>query len=150
VAALTHDIAIARAALLEVHDLDLDLDVTGADGFTSRTRIRFGSRTEGRTFMDVAPRLAWCEGFWYAEQSELCSPYAQRYFTDIPSTAPLRAGPVSSMVALLAFPRYHVSAETERVATQALEGSDLSTGVRRSIGDRTDDLRRALAVRGHA
>jgi aminopeptidase N len=56
VAALTHDEAIARAALLEVHDYDVDLDMTGADAFTSRTRIGFHSRAQGRTFVDLAPR----------------------------------------------------------------------------------------------
>jgi aminopeptidase N len=94
--------------------------------------------------------FAWCEGFWYAEQTELCTPYVQRYFTDIPATAHFRAGLVTSMCALLAFPRYHVSAATELAATRTLQRSDLSTEVRRSVGDATDDLRRALAVRKDA
>jgi aminopeptidase N len=94
--------------------------------------------------------FAWCEGFWYAEQTELCTPYVQRYFTDIPATAHFRAGLVTSMCALLAFPRYHVSAATELAATRTLQRSDLSTEVRRSVGDATDDLRRAMAVRKDA
>jgi aminopeptidase N len=94
--------------------------------------------------------FAWCEGFWYAEQTELCSPYAERYFAEMPATAQFRAGVVTSVCALLAFPRYHVTAATERAATRTLERTDLSSEVRRSLGDRTDDLRRALAVRGDA
>src|SRR4028118_1989610 len=54
--ASAHPHAVARAALIGVHDYDIDLDVTAAEGFTSHTRIGFSARTAGRTFVDVAPR----------------------------------------------------------------------------------------------
>jgi aminopeptidase N len=90
---------------------------------------------------------AWCEGFWYAEQTELTRTYAERFFTDIPATASFRTGQVAGFSALTGFPRYHVEADTLALADRALARPDLVPGIRRSLQDCRDDLRRALAVR---
>ncbi len=86
-------------------------------------------------------------GFWRSEQTGLTAPYVERYFAEIARTASLRQGWVVAHLAGLAYPRTSVSRATlER--SQALLGSDdLDSGIRRSIIDATDDLRRALASR---
>jgi aminopeptidase N len=63
VCALTKAEAEARAALIEVHDYEVELDLTGADAadegsatrtFGSRSRVRFSCRTPGSTtFVEV-------------------------------------------------------------------------------------------------
>jgi aminopeptidase N len=98
------------------------------------------------TSADNYTLYATCEGFWAPEQHELTAPYVGRYFEEIPAAAGLRTGWVVAEMSRLAYPRYAVSAETADMAEAAM-GRDLATGVRRSIADRTDDLRRALAVR---
>ncbi len=89
---------------------------------------------------------ATCEGFWAPEQQELTAPYVARYFEEIPASTGLRTGWVVGEMSRLAYPRYAVSDETVDLAEAAM-GQDLATGLRRSIADQTDDLRRALAVR---
>jgi aminopeptidase N len=89
---------------------------------------------------------ATCEGFWQPEQPELTKSYVRRYFDEIPATAGLRSGWVVSETAKLAYPVYAVAADTVRLAEEVL-GDDLDVGVRRSIADRTHDLRRAVEVR---
>jgi aminopeptidase N len=93
---------------------------------------------------------ATCEGFWAPEQLDLTWPYVARYFAEIPATAGLRSGWVVGETTRLAYPVYAVADETLAAAEQALDGGqghDLGPGVRRSLADRTHDLRRALAVR---
>jgi aminopeptidase N len=93
---------------------------------------------------------ALCEGFWWPDQAELLAPYVDRYFDDIPSTAALRSGIVVAQTASLAFPKYAVSHRTLELAESSLSGSALGPGLRRSVADRVDDLRQALAVRAAA
>ena len=90
---------------------------------------------------------ALCEGFWQPEQSELTEPYVARYFREVPATASIRSGWLAQSAALLSFPVFAVEPSTLALAERTLAGKDLSAGVRRSIVDCTDDLRRALAVR---
>ena len=90
---------------------------------------------------------AMCEGFWWPDQVDLLEPYVDRYFDDIPGTARLRSGMVVAQAASLAFPKYAVSHRTLALAETSLSGADLGPGLRRSVADRADDLRQALAVR---
>ncbi|MFF3870367.1 aminopeptidase N [Streptomyces sp. NPDC001978] len=53
---LTRDEAQLRAELLDVHRYTIDLDLTAGDEtFDSRTVIRFTTRTDGDTFVEVKP-----------------------------------------------------------------------------------------------
>ncbi|MFF1460959.1 aminopeptidase N [Streptomyces sp. NPDC058330] len=53
---LTREEAQTRAQLIDVHRYTVDLDVTtGEDTFTSRTTIRFTTRTPGDTFVELKP-----------------------------------------------------------------------------------------------
>jgi aminopeptidase N len=90
---------------------------------------------------------AMCEGFWQPEQGQLCAPYVPRYFTDLPATADFRSGWVVQESSRLVYPAYAVEPVTLELAEAALARDDLAPGVRRSIVDATDDLRRALASR---
>ncbi|GAA1795710.1 aminopeptidase N [Planosporangium flavigriseum] len=91
--------------------------------------------------------LALAEGFWQPEQEELTAAYVSRYFQDMPTMAARRSAQVVSQVAGAAYPRYAVRAATAEAAQRLLDRTDLPAVLRRVIGDRTDDLRRALAVR---
>ncbi|MEV4438155.1 aminopeptidase N [Streptomyces sp. NPDC049577] len=54
--ALTRDEAQTRAALLDVHRYDIELDLTtGDEHFASATTIRFTARTAGDTFVELKP-----------------------------------------------------------------------------------------------
>ncbi len=87
------------------------------------------------------------QSFFQRDQVELTGCYTDRYFTDIPQTAQIRTGWIVELTAVLGYPRYSVEESTLRLADDCLAREDLDTGVRRSIGDSTDDLRRVLASR---
>ncbi|MEJ7775126.1 MAG: aminopeptidase N [Nocardioidaceae bacterium] len=90
---------------------------------------------------------ALARSFFPRDQVELTAPYTGRYFTDVPLTAQIRTGWIVERTAILGYPRYAVDESTLRLADACLAREDLDTGVRRSIGDSTDDLRRVLASR---
>jgi aminopeptidase N len=94
--------------------------------------------------------LALAEGFWHPEQEGLTEAYVSRYFEDMPAMAARRSAQVVSQVAGAAYPRYAVGPATLEAAQRLLDRADLPAMLRRVIGDRTDDLRRALAVRSLA
>jgi aminopeptidase N len=87
------------------------------------------------------------EYFFRPGQEEVTGAFVPRYFTDIPATASLRTGAVVASVAQLAYPRFAVSPETLRLSSQCLDDPSLPELARRSISDRTDDLRQAVASR---
>jgi aminopeptidase N len=90
---------------------------------------------------------ALAEGFWHPEQTELTAPYVARYFDEIAATARLRQGWVVARLAWLAYPRTAVSQGTLDRSAALLARPDLDSGIRRSVVDAGDDLRRALASR---
>jgi aminopeptidase N len=92
---------------------------------------------------------ALAEGFWQPEQTELTAPYVERYFDEIAATARLRQGWVVARLALLAYPSTAVSQDTLDRSAALLARPDLDSGIRRSVVDAGDDLRRALASRTH-
>ncbi|MDR7278633.1 aminopeptidase N [Catenuloplanes atrovinosus] len=92
--------------------------------------------------------VAYGQGFWQPEQSELTAPYVERYFAEIPEAAPLRSGWSAERLAALTFPAYAVSPETRAASARLLAREDLHPAVRRAVTDADDDMRRALRSRG--
>jgi aminopeptidase N len=90
---------------------------------------------------------ALAEAFWHPEQTALTAPYIERYFDEIAATAQLRQGWVVARLAVLAYPSTAVSQGTLERSAQLLARPDLDSGIRRSVVDAGDDLRRALAAR---
>jgi aminopeptidase N len=90
---------------------------------------------------------ALAEGFWDPDQRELTDPYVARYFDQIASTARLRSGWVVDRLALLAYPWTAVDDATVDATERLLADDGLHAGIRRSVIDAGDDLRRAVAVR---
>ncbi|HEU0129309.1 MAG TPA: ERAP1-like C-terminal domain-containing protein, partial [Pseudonocardiaceae bacterium] len=90
---------------------------------------------------------ALAERFFHRDQTDLTEKYTRRYFDEIPATAAFRTGWMVERTALLVYPRYAVSDATVALAQRCLTRADLDPGVRRSISDRTDDLRRVLRSR---
>ncbi len=88
-----------------------------------------------------------CDGFWWPEQTELVASYVPRYFVDVPATVSLRQGYVVAQTASEAYPRFAVDDATAEHAERLLGRDDIDAGVRRSVADRTDDLRKSIAVR---
>jgi aminopeptidase N len=53
---LTHDEAVARAALLDIHSYVVELDLTGEDDFAATTTVSFACREPGAaTFVEIRP-----------------------------------------------------------------------------------------------
>ncbi len=90
---------------------------------------------------------ALAERFFHPEQIQLTSAYVSRYFEDIPDTAKIRTGWMVDRTAGLAYPRYAVTEGTVALADQCFDRTDLDTGLRRAVSDRTDDLRRVVTSR---
>ena len=87
------------------------------------------------------------EAFWPPSQRELTDPWVDRYFADIAATATLRSGWVVPRLALLAYPWSAVRPDTLAAGDALLADPSLPPGIRRSVVDAADDLRRALRVR---
>jgi aminopeptidase N len=85
--------------------------------------------------------------FWQPEQTELLTPYVERYFADMPEMMRVRSGMSAEKTALAAYPSVMVAPETRRRAAELLAREDLDPILRRVVIDADDDLRRALAVR---
>jgi aminopeptidase N len=91
--------------------------------------------------------LATAEGFWQPEQAELCAPYVERYFAELPVVATRRTAMVLERLAEAAFPRFAVTERTREAAWALLARDDLDPTVRRAVTDGDDELGRALAAR---
>jgi len=90
---------------------------------------------------------ALAEGFWQPEHNVLTAPFVARYFDEIGGTAALRSGWVLARLAQYAYPWTAVHATTLERTEALLARPDLDEGIRRSVLDAGDDLRRALAAR---
>ncbi len=90
---------------------------------------------------------ATAEGFWQPEQRQLTAPYVERYAAEIGATAAFRSGWVVARLALLAYPWCVVSPNTLAATERLLADETLDAGIRRSVVDSGDELRRAVAVR---
>ncbi|MER7247319.1 aminopeptidase N [Kribbella sp. NPDC000426] len=87
------------------------------------------------------------EGFWHPAQLELTAPYVERYFAEIGGTEKLRSGWVIATTAKLAYPRYTVEQRVLDRSADLVADEAVAAGIRRSVGDLADDLKRALAIR---
>ncbi|MEP6665042.1 MAG: ERAP1-like C-terminal domain-containing protein, partial [Nocardioidaceae bacterium] len=90
---------------------------------------------------------ALAEVFFRRDQTDLTASYTARYFEEIPGTAKIRTGWIVERTTVLGFPRFAVTGAALELAEQCLADKELDTGVRRSISDATDDLRRVVASR---
>jgi aminopeptidase N len=90
---------------------------------------------------------ALADGFWQPRQNVLTAPFVTRYFDEIADTAGLRSGWVVARLAQLAYPWTAVHPMTLEHTDALLARADLDEGVRRSVVDAGDDLRRALDAR---
>ena len=92
---------------------------------------------------------ALAERFFLPEQADITAEFVDRYFAEMPATVRIRTGELVQRTASLVYPRYAVSDATVALAERCLGQADLDTGVRRSVSDRTDDLRRVLSSRAN-
>ncbi|WP_375483572.1 aminopeptidase N [uncultured Jatrophihabitans sp.] len=90
---------------------------------------------------------ALAEGFWVPSQHELTAPYVERYFDDVVTAAGLRSGFVVERLTALLYPWTAVEDDTWAATQRLLARDDLHAGLRRSVVDAGDDLRRALESR---
>ncbi|GAA2518685.1 aminopeptidase [Winogradskya humida] len=99
---------------------------------------------------DASNRLleATAQGFWQPEQLAVVSPYAERYFTDVPQMLARRGGMSGERVAVIAYPSVVVAPETRRLAAELMASPDISSIMHRVVTDGDDDVRRALLARG--
>ncbi|MDT7573052.1 MAG: aminopeptidase [Actinomycetota bacterium] len=89
---------------------------------------------------------ALASGFWQLEQVELCRPYVDRYFAQIPGVWEARTPQVAQALANALYPGVVVEQDVlDR--TDAFLAGDLPAGLRRVVLERADDLRRAVAAR---
>ncbi|GAA4119668.1 aminopeptidase N [Knoellia locipacati] len=86
-------------------------------------------------------------GFWSSGSLEDLRPYAARYVADIPRLAEWLGADALDRVATLAFPSRIVETETVALVRAAMERPDVTSGVRRSMGDELSKLEEALASR---
>jgi aminopeptidase N len=96
---------------------------------------------------------ATASGFFVAGQESLTDAYVPRFFTELPATASFRQGWALARTVLFGYPHSAAGEATLAMAEAALARADLAPGVRRSLVDGTDSLRRAvrsLARFGHA
>jgi len=87
------------------------------------------------------------DGFWWPEQQLLTAPYVPRFFTELPATAELRQGWVVAGSTKAAFPRFAVDPSSLLLADRLIADDTVDRGVRRSVVDEADGVRRALRVR---
>ncbi|WP_433156922.1 aminopeptidase N [Kribbella sp. CA-247076] len=154
-------VLLQLARLGAVGDAEIDAELqrdTSSEGVVHATRCRAAlptpaakerAWTQIMTDADVAnyELYAACEGFWHPGQLELTAPYVDRYFAEIAGTEKLRSGWVVASSAKLAFPRYAVEQAIVTRAADLVADESVAAGIRRSVGDSVDDLKRALAVR---
>ena len=90
---------------------------------------------------------ALAEGFWQPSQTALTAPYVDRFFADVVPLATMRSGYVAERLAAQLYPWTAVTDDTWTATRELLARADLPAGVRRSVVDTGDDLRRALESR---
>jgi len=154
-------VLLQLARLGAVGDAEIDAEIErdpSSEGVVHATRCRAALPTavaKERAWMQIMTDAelanyelyAACEGFWHPTQLELTAPYVDRYFAEISGTEKLRSGWVVATSAKLAFPRYAVEQRVVDRAADLVADQSVAAGIRRSISDSADDLKRALAVR---
>jgi aminopeptidase N len=90
---------------------------------------------------------AMADGFWQLDQVELCRPYVERYFSEIPQLWQSRSPQVARALATRLYPGVVVEQAVLDRGAELLADDDLPPGLRRVVLERGDDLRRAVAAR---
>jgi aminopeptidase N len=85
--------------------------------------------------------------FFRPRQEHITAAYVGRYFEDIPASTQFRSGWMVEQLAGMVYPAYALDDVTLEHAARCLASDSIPAGLRRAIGDETDDLRRA--VRSH-
>ncbi|MFD7155167.1 aminopeptidase N [Kribbella sp. NPDC059898] len=150
---------LARLGAIGEADIDAELRRdSSSEGVVHATRCRAALPTadaKERAWAQITTDAdlpnyelyAACEGFWHPTQAELTAPYVDRYFAEIAGTQKLRSGWVVASSAGLAFPRYAIEQRVVDLAAGLIADESVAAGIRRSVADSTDDLKRALSVR---
>jgi aminopeptidase N len=86
-------------------------------------------------------------GMWRTGQEHLTAPYVERYFAELPSAPRVHSGWVLGDVTTSFFPTTALTPETLTEAERVIEARGLDLTIRRNLVDRTDELRRRLAIR---
>jgi aminopeptidase N len=86
-------------------------------------------------------------GLWQPGQEQVTQPYLDRYFAEVAGTVELRSGFLLSQAARVFFPWTAISRSTLDVGEQVLDDQALDPGLRRTLVDRNDDLRRDVVAR---
>ncbi|MGW6276362.1 aminopeptidase N [Kribbella sp. NPDC055071] len=158
---LRWSVLLRLARLGAVGDAEIDAELerdSSSEGLVHATRCRAALPTaeakerawaQIMTDADIAnyELYAACEGFWHPSQAEVTAPYVDRYFAEIAGTEKLRTGWVVATSAKSAFPRFAVEQRVVDRAADLVADESVAAGIRRSVGDGMDDLKRALAVR---
>ncbi|MFI5533183.1 aminopeptidase N [Kitasatospora sp. NPDC051853] len=87
------------------------------------------------------------QGFWQSGGEELQLPYVERYFAEVPAAGE-RGDIVSRALGAALFPAGWSTPETLALAEAVLADDTLTPGLRRTLADQVDDLRRATRIRG--
>jgi aminopeptidase N len=89
---------------------------------------------------------ATASGFWQPGQASSTAGYVERYFAEVPHAGRFGQA-VASALGHTLFPVHAATPATVRLAEKCLAGDDLTSALRRFLGDQLDDLRRAVRVR---
>ncbi|MEQ7004871.1 aminopeptidase N [Actinopolymorpha sp. B17G11] len=89
---------------------------------------------------------ATASGFWQPSQPSWTAGFVERYFAEIPKAGRLGQA-VAAALGHTLFPAHAATPATVRLAEECLARDDLTPTLRRFLGDRLDDLRRAVRVR---
>jgi aminopeptidase N len=91
------------------------------------------------------------EGFWQPDQADLLAGYIPRYFPALADVTARRGPAVARVLVRHGFPHHAVAPATLRAGEEFLAGAGAGpafpASLRRLLGDRLDDLRRALRIR---
>ena len=86
-------------------------------------------------------------GLWQPGQEQVTDPYLDRYFAEVAGTVELRSGWMLAEAARLFFPWTAVRRSTLDASERVLDDQTLDPSLRRTLVDRTDDLRRDVVAR---
>ncbi|MGR8011157.1 aminopeptidase N [Streptomyces hypolithicus] len=92
---------------------------------------------------------ATAQGFWQPEQADLVSDYIPRYYPDATALAARRGPAIAEAAGRHAFPVHAADPASLRLGEEFLRDTETIPALRRKLVDQLDDLRRAIAVRGH-
>jgi len=90
---------------------------------------------------------ALAQGFWQAEQVELCRPYADRYFARVPGLWRDRSGEVALQLTRLLYPALLVEPDTLTSTERCLADPDLPAGLVRKLRELAAEVSRGITAR---